>query len=107
MKAVRWSQAVDGPERLLTTVRSPLPFALTCSPPPFALSLSKGQAEPVEAFGMRHEDFDRLSPNGGERGFDKLSPNGSLLTLNVAFGPQADARSTCRRSHRAPVEPRS
>jgi hypothetical protein len=59
-----------GPSRLLTTV---------CSPPPFALSLSKGQAEPVEA----------SVPSA--KGFDRLSPNGSLRTLKFAFGPKADA----------------
>jgi hypothetical protein len=58
-----------GPLRLLTTV---------CSPPPFALSLSKGQAELVEAFVPRAE------------GFDKLSPNGSLPTLKFAFGPKGN-----------------
>jgi hypothetical protein len=83
-----------GPLRLLTTVGSPLPLASTSSPPPFALSLSKGQAEPVEAFGMWHEGFDKLSPNGSERGFDRLSPNGSLRTLYFRFGPQANTRST-------------
>jgi hypothetical protein len=94
--------STDGPERLLTTVGSPLPLASTCSPPPFALSLSKGQAEPVEAFGMRHDGFDRLSPNGGERGFDKLSPNGSLQTLKFAFGPTAGLRFMRRGSRQAP-----
>jgi hypothetical protein len=58
-----------GPERLLTNVGSP---------PPFALSLSKGQAELVEAFVPR------------AKGFDRLSPNGSLQTVNFAFGPKAD-----------------
>jgi hypothetical protein len=36
------------------------------SPPPFALSLSKGQAELVEAFVPSAKGFDRLSPNGDE-----------------------------------------
>jgi hypothetical protein len=78
-----------GPKRLLTSVG----FS-----PPFALSLSKGQAEPAEALGMWHEGFDKLSPNGGERGFDRLSPNGSLQTLNFASGPTAGARCIHRRS---------
>jgi hypothetical protein len=56
---------------------------------PFALSLSKGRAELVEAVVPHAKGFDRLSPNGGKRGFDKFSPNGSLQTLNFAFGPQA------------------
>jgi hypothetical protein len=34
------------------------------SPLPFALSLSKGQAELVEAFVPHAKGFDRLSPNG-------------------------------------------
>jgi hypothetical protein len=34
------------------------------SPPLFALSLSKGQAELVEAFVPGAKGFDRLSPNG-------------------------------------------
>jgi hypothetical protein len=61
-----------GPLRQLTTVSSPLPFAL---------SLSKGLAELAEAF-VPHAE-----------GFDKLSPNGSLRTLNFARGPQANPRS--------------
>jgi hypothetical protein len=57
------------------------------SPNPFALSLSKGLAELVEAFVPRGEGFDRLSPNGNETGLPStssgqseynLSPNGSL-----------------------------
>jgi hypothetical protein len=63
--------SVLGPLRKLITVGFP---------PPFALSLSKGQAEPVEA----------VLPHA--RGFDKLSPNGSLQTLNFAFGPIADGK---------------
>jgi hypothetical protein len=51
-----------------------------CSSRPFALSLSKGQAEPVEDFVLR------------VMGFDRLSPNGSLRTLNFGNGPQAEAR---------------
>jgi hypothetical protein len=81
--------------RLLLSACSPLRlFTSVGPPPPFALSLSKGRAEPVEAFGMRHEGFDKLSPNGGDRGFDRLSPNGSLRTVNFAFGPQAVSHST-------------
>jgi hypothetical protein len=56
------------------------------SPPPFALSLSKG------AFVPRATGFDKLSPNGGERGFDRLSPTGSLRTVNFAFGPTVQTR---------------
>jgi hypothetical protein len=36
-------------------------------PHPFALSLSKGLAELVEALVPRDEGFDRLSPNGSLR----------------------------------------
>jgi hypothetical protein len=63
---MKWVAAF-GPLRTLTTVG----FS-----PPFALSLSKGQAEPVEAFVPR------------AKGFDKLSPNGSLPTLKFAFVPK-------------------
>jgi hypothetical protein len=61
-------------------------------PPPFALSLSKGQAELVEAFVPRAKGFDRLSPNGEEAVLRYLSPNGSLRTVNFAFGPIARHR---------------
>jgi hypothetical protein len=90
-----------GPERLLTTVGSP---------PPFALSLSKGQAELVfpialslskGAFAPHAKGFDKLSPNGDEAGLRSLSPNGSLRTVNFAFGPQADACSMRRDSRQA------
>jgi hypothetical protein len=84
MKPERLLLSACGPERLLTNVGSP---------PPFALSLSKGQAELVEAFVPRAKGFDRLSPNGEEAVLRYLSPNGSLRTLNFAFGPIADARS--------------
>jgi hypothetical protein len=83
MKLASTLQSACGPERLLTNVGSP---------PPFALSLSKGQAELVEAFVPRAKGFDRLSPNGEEAGLRYLSPNGSLRTLNFAFGPRTDAR---------------
>jgi hypothetical protein len=78
MKPASLSPTADGRKRLLTTVGSL---------PPFALSLSKGQAELAEAFVPRANGFDKLSPNGGERGFDRLSPDGSLRTVNFAFGP--------------------
>jgi hypothetical protein len=67
--------SVFGPVRLLTTAGSP---------PPFALSLSKGRVELVEAFGVRHEGFDKLSPNGDKARLRYLSPNGSLRTLKFA-----------------------
>jgi len=70
--------------RLLTTA---------CSPLPFALSLSEGQAELAEAF-VPHA-----------KGFDKLSPNGSLRALNFAFGPPAETVFKDRRlrtARRAP-----
>jgi hypothetical protein len=75
-----WRASACGLLRKFTTVGSPLPFAL---------SLSKGGAEPVGALVLRDKGFDKLSPNGGERGFDRPSPNGSLQTLNFAFGPAA------------------
>jgi hypothetical protein len=70
-----------GPLRLLMTV---------CSSHPFALSLSKGQAEPVEAFVPRAMGFDRLNPNNDKTRLRYLSPNGSLRTLNFVFGPFAN-----------------
>jgi hypothetical protein len=69
MESAQSRTSACGPERLLTNVGFP---------PPFALSLSKGQTELVEAFVPR------------AKGFDRLSPNGSLQTVNFAFGPQAD-----------------
>jgi hypothetical protein len=87
----RRSISACGTKRLFATVGSPVPLASTCSPPPFALSLSKGRAELAEAPGVWHEGFDKLSPNGSERGFDKLSPNGSLRTLKFRNGPQGNA----------------
>jgi hypothetical protein len=83
MNAILLSRSVDGPKRLLAKVGSPLPFASTCSPAPFALSLSKGQAEPVEAFGMRHEGFDRLSPNGDEARASIPQPERFFADLEV------------------------
>jgi hypothetical protein len=59
MKRARWSRFANGPLRLLATFGSPRPFAL---------SLSKGQAELVEAFVPRAEGSDRLSPNGDNTG---------------------------------------
>jgi hypothetical protein len=41
-----------------------MPPSVVSPPRPFALSLSKGRAERVEALGVRREGFDRLSPNG-------------------------------------------
>ncbi len=95
MKPARLLLSADGPLWLLTTVRSPLPFAL---------SLSKGQAELVEALVPRAEGFDKLSPNGillsvrpepveglaelveafvpHAEGFDRLSPNGDNAGLS-------------------------
>jgi hypothetical protein len=57
-----------GPQGLWITVRSP---------PLFALSLSKGQAELVEAFAPCAKGFDRLSPNGDEAALRYLRANGS------------------------------
>jgi hypothetical protein len=77
---------------------------------PFALSLSKGQAEPVFPIALslskgalvpRDKGFDRLSPIGDNTGLRYLSPNGSLPTLKVAFGPIADARFMRRGSQAA------
>ena len=81
MKPALVSSSAVGPLRLFTTVGSP---------PPFALSLSKGQAELVEAFVPLAKGFDRLSPNGDKAGLRYLSPNGSLRTLKFACGPNAD-----------------
>jgi hypothetical protein len=83
MSSERSSLSADDPVRLLTNVGSP----------PFALSLSNGQTELVEAFVPRAKGIDRLSPNGEEAGLRYLSPNGSLRTLNVRNGPQAERRS--------------
>jgi hypothetical protein len=85
------SRSVFGPLRLFTTVGSPLPFAL---------SLSKGLAELVEAF-VPHAGFDRLSPNGENAGLRYLSANGSLRTLEFVCGPKADARVARRNSRKA------
>jgi hypothetical protein len=90
-RALLWASA-RGPLRLFTTVGSPSPFAL---------SLSKGQAELVEAFVPRAEGFDRLSPNGDGSGLRYLSPSGSLRTLDFRNGPQADACSMRRDSRQA------
>jgi hypothetical protein len=92
MKAALLSMSAVGPERLLTNVGSP---------PPFALSLSKGQAELVEAFVPRAKGFDRLSPNGEEAVLRYLSPNGSLRTVNFAFGPKPHTRFMRRGWHAA------
>jgi hypothetical protein len=89
MKSVCLLPSAFGPERLLMTVGSPLPFAL---------SLSKGQAELAEAFVPHAEGFDRLSPNGDNARLRYLSPNGSLRTLNFAFGPTPDTLSMRDRS---------
>jgi hypothetical protein len=79
-------------ERLPTSANGPLcEFANVRSPPPFALSLSKGLAELVEAI-VPHAGFDRLSPNGDNAGLRYLSPNGSLRTLKVINGPNAEAQ---------------
>jgi hypothetical protein len=74
MKPARWLLFADG---------------LLPLPTPFALSLSMGQAELVEAF-VPHA-----------KGFDRLSPNGSLRTLKFAYAqhprpapPSGQARST-------------
>ena len=81
MKPALSSASAVGPERTSTTVGFP---------PPFALSLSKGQAELAEALVPRDKGFDRLSPNGDKAGLRYLSPNGSLRTVNFRNGPQAD-----------------
>jgi hypothetical protein len=72
MKSARMSSFTTGPRWLFATVGCPTPFAL---------SLSKGLAEPVEAF----------VPHAG---FDRLSPNGSLRTSKVTHGPTAEAQFT-------------
>jgi hypothetical protein len=64
VKPERLSASADGPLRLFTTVGSP---------PPFALSLSKSQAELVEAFVPQTKGFDRLSPNGDNAGLPTTS----------------------------------
>ncbi len=101
---MRMSPSGCGPKRLLTTVGFSTPFAL---------SLSKGQAEPVfpialslskGAFVLHDKGFDRLSPNGEEAGLRYLSPNGSLRTLKFANGPQTDS-SFERRRTRSTMEP--
>ena len=81
MKCAGVSASAVGPERTSTTVGFP---------PPFALSLSKGQAELAEALVPRDKGFDRLSPNGDKAGLRYLSPNGSLRTVNFRNGPIAD-----------------
>jgi hypothetical protein len=74
MKFALSSLAAVGPKRLFATVSFPLPFALSLSKGPCIvslsndLSLSKGQAEPVEALVLRAKGFDKLSPNGGQNG---------------------------------------
>jgi hypothetical protein len=88
-----------GPKRLLTTVGSPLPLASACSPPPFALSLSKGQAELVLPIAL---SLSKGAFVPRAKGFDKLSPNGSLQTVNFAFGPNSDTCLTHCRPHQPP-----
>jgi hypothetical protein len=90
MNSAILSTSAFGPLRTLTTVGFP---------PPFALSLSKGQAEPVEASVPSAKGFDRLSPNGDVAGlryvrstypvlrYRRISPNGSLRTLKFGNGP--------------------
>jgi hypothetical protein len=51
-------------------------------PSPFALSLSKGQAEPVEALVPHAKGFDKLSPNGDNTRLRYLSPNGFVARLH-------------------------
>ncbi len=70
--------SANGPKRLLTTVGFSTPFAL---------SLSKGQAELVEAF-LPHD-----------KGFDRLSPNGTLLSER---GQNAASFDTSGRSEQPP-----
>ena len=83
MKPTAYQVAVVGPLGLFTTVGSP---------PPFALSLSKGHADLIEAFVPHAMGFDRLSPNGDKTGLRYLSPNGSLRTVKFACGPKANTR---------------
>jgi hypothetical protein len=90
MKPTRMASFTVGPLRLFTTVGSPFPFAL---------SLSKGQAELVFPI--------TLSLSKGAfvpqaKGFDKLSPNGSLRTSKFACGPKAGTRFAPRQSREAP-----
>ena len=59
-------------------------------PTPFALSLSKGHADLIEAFVPHAMGFDRLSQNGDKTGLRYLSPNGSLRTVKFACGSQTD-----------------
>jgi hypothetical protein len=90
-----------GPLLLLKKVRSFTPFALSLSKGqaelvfPIALSLSKG------VFVPRAKGFDRLSPNGHNTGLRYLSPNGSLRTLKFACGPRTEARFIRRASREA------
>jgi hypothetical protein len=65
---MKWVAAF-GPLRTLTTVGFP---------PPFALSLSKGQAELVEAFVPRAKGFDKLSPNGDATGLRYVAKQRTL-----------------------------
>jgi hypothetical protein len=81
--------SVVGPKRTLVTVGSP---------PPFALSLSKGQAELVEAFAPRAKGFDKLSPNGDEAGLRYLSPNGSFADNELRLRAESRRPSHPRRS---------
>jgi hypothetical protein len=73
----------------LTKVGSPIPFALSLSKGPCIvspsndLSLSKGQAEPAEAFGMWHEGFDKLSPNGDSNGASIPQPERFFADLEA------------------------
>jgi hypothetical protein len=80
------------------------------SPPPFALSLSKGQAEFVFPFALSlskgafvplAKGFSGLSPSGDKAGLRYLSPNGSLRTATFACGPKAESHVMHRGPRRA------
>ena len=60
------------------------------SHPPFALSLSKGQAELVEAFVSREKASTSSARTVMGQPFDKLRANGPLQTVKFRFGPTAD-----------------
>ena len=105
MKTHAMSSSEIGPLLLFTTVRFPSPFALSLSKGqaelvfPIALSLSKGAFVPLA------KGFDKLSPNGDKVGLRYLSPNGSLRTLEFACGPQAGSyfmRRGSRHTRRSP-----
>ena len=61
------------------------------SHPPFALSLSKGQAELVEAVVSREKASTSSARTVMGQPFDKLRANGPLQTVKFRSGPTADS----------------